>query len=576
MDFSGTFRRTEKPLLILLFLLSIGILLFPVQLQLAYYPISSTYIFKNLSLFSIFYFLWMILLIFLLMRKRKEIFHILLLCLFSLIFLGFWTFITPSGLGGDDIWIIGHVSYVLNEGRLSPNQPNLGYFQFPGMPLLGAIISSVTGLNIFQMRTIYLVFSALLFTFSLYFLYKNIFGDSSIASLGTLMLVQSNIWISIVQSFHPANLSFLYFNFLLLPIFSKRPSLKYGILFIFLYVALVIGYAALSFGLLFMILGVIFSLKLARIPSADGARPNITPSLFLFGLLTFLGWQIYLSTPSFTGLVGWLLDFPERILSGELFGSIFNTIGANTGQQVPMWANMTRIFWLVFILGFGLVVALIHALNFRKLDWVTKGLLGCLTGTLVYCVILTLISSGGAQFHRFMLYAPFFTIPLIFLLLRRRKHFLTIVCLLLMVLSLPTFLANNGRITYGALYPTEVSAGNFLESSYGKGVGLNIYSGGWAYNFIYFNLYNARVATEGQSVYMSTPKEYWEQIQIVRVNFEKGEGDKIFIFSEKIKMTPQHLLGITPEDPQWKDFMGDLQKNDKIYSNGEGFLFWNR
>jgi hypothetical protein len=45
------------------------------------------------------------------------------------------------------------------------------------------------------------------------------------------------------------------------------------------------------------------------------------------------------------------------------------------------------------------------------------------------------------------------------------------------------------------------------------------------------------------------------------------------VFSDKTVFLPQHLFGITPDDPLWADVKGDLGRADRVYDNGHTQMY---
>ncbi len=565
-----------KVLTILFLVMTVAVLVYPIQLKLFYDPTSALYIFDNLYLFSGLYCTWLILLFILLMLKKAATSQILLLCSFSIVFLGFWISITPFGVTPDSAFQMGHVNYILNEGKIDPLNQNLVYFQYPALSILGASICSVTGMGVFTMSSTYLFFSALLFPFTLFLTYKNIVGNNLLASLGTILLIEGNIGISLSQAFHPINLAFLSFSFLILILLS-HPFLgrKTVFLFIILFTALVTGYVSLSFGFLFILSALALFIRWGK-PSSVQNRTKSNALFVLTGIsfLLFVGWEIYVASPFFSTFTGWGKNFLTTAFS-DRFVWLLNMGAANMGERVPLWASYTRIFWWLFIFGFGLFLVVRSVLDFKKHTALIKRLLACLIGVIAFGLTALLISPGGNQFNRLIFYTPFLLIPFILLSLNKRKRSKFLLAAVLLALSLPSFLAYNSRVTYSAFYPSEVIAGDFLSASYGVGDSLTIFSTYWAGSFSYITLYDSRILVEGDPAYYNITN-YWQRIDGLLMKFQgsiSSDRDKVLIYSEKFDMSSQQLLGISPNDPNWVSFSKEVSTNDRIYSNGNVVLY---
>jgi hypothetical protein len=153
---------------------TIIVILYPIKLQLIYNSISSQLIFTNLPLFMVIYSVWLIYIVLLLFYIKAKMARAFLLCLFSLVFLGFWIIAAPLGGTADSPWIMGHVNYILANGNINPSNQYLSYFNFPSLPILGTFLSLSMSINVFSMSLFYLIFSCLFFTCTL-FMYSRIF-----------------------------------------------------------------------------------------------------------------------------------------------------------------------------------------------------------------------------------------------------------------------------------------------------------------------------------------------------------------------------------------------------------------
>ena len=563
-------------LLSAVFLLTILLLLSPIHLTLDYQPVSSLYIFGNLPLFAVLYFIWFALILVLLRSRKDAPFQIFILCLFSMVFLGFWTMATPWGESPDGQWIMAHVQYILDNGRIDFHNVNLIYFEFPGFPLLNSFLSQVTSLNIFSTRLVYLLSSTTFFTFTLFVFYRKILMNNFIASLAVLLLIQSNIWISLSQSFVPINLSFLYFTSFLILFFIGSLTFERKLLFIILYGALVVGYVSLSFGLLFVFLGLAVSFATSKLSQPqDDLRSRRLSYVFALAFFMFLGWEIYQSVGMFSGLAQWVLTIFNNSLQ-ERFYTFLNVGTSNTTGGVPLWVNLTRFFWIFFICGFGLVKALQHTRHFRSRDQTLRKLLIWLGGFLVFGFLTMLFSPGGAQYHRLMIYLPFFLVPILLMSLSKKKIYVFSLIALLSILSFPTFIAYNPRIAYLSTYPSEIAAGTYLRFGHNSQNEMQIFVIGWTKSACYLNLYDAHFSSESELAYTST-SSFWQHVNVLLANFETEHTamgtDSIFIFGEKSLIVPEHLLGINSNDTGWEQLNSHLALDNRVYSNGNVILF---
>jgi hypothetical protein len=158
----------------------------------------------------------------------------------------------------------------------------------------------------------------------------------------------------------------------------------------------------------------------------------------------------------------------------------------------------------------------------------------------------------------------------------KKKAFIAIIIIILLVSSLPTFLNSNSRISYLPTYADEVSAGRFLATLYGTGKNLNFYSTTWSDSFSSIYTYYAGRGEEGDSAYHNVTA-YWQRINTLVNIFETKHGfsdsTNLFVVSLKFNMNAQHLLGITPRDENWTRVVSLLSQNNIVYNNQNVVLY---
>jgi hypothetical protein len=564
----------EKILGIALLVFTAVIIIYPTQLLLIYTPVGAPYVFQNLPLFLILYNAWFILIIAnIVLHKRSAGKQAIILCLFSLVFLGIWIFLTPYGQSADTSFQMGHVQYILDNNRVDPDNPLLAYFQAPGLSILTASLARVTGLTVFMTSSIYLIVSAIALTFIVFVGYRAVLTQSFQAAIATLLLIHANITITISQDFHPQNLAFLFFASFLLLFFSRKLEPRRQLVFITLYGGLITAYVSLSFAILFILLALLLVVFRNR-SHKEERNQKLLLNLTLLSMLIFVCWQVYQATRLFTWTTLLLPDIFNRSLQDRVSWLI--TIGqANVGQQIPLWANISRLFWLFLIFGVGSILALRWVIKLKKIDAISRNILACLIGCIVFATFAFIISPAGGQFHRFLLYVPFLMTPIIMLTFKSRRYFNHFVVILLIALSCSTFLAYNGRITYSSIYHSEVQAGNIIAQSFGRGDNTEFYTSVWSGSFTYLKSYDASIVNEGDPAYNST-SDYWNQVGVVIQYFERHldeHKNKLFIYSVKFKMEPQHILGISPNATDWNQYFSQLYDNNQVYSNGDITFF---
>jgi hypothetical protein len=92
---------------------------------------------------------------------------------------------------------------------------------------------------------------------------------------------------------------------------------------------------------------------------------------------------------------------------------IFGTASTSLGESTPLWASLTRYFWLVIIYVLGVILGIRNLFRFKRLDSIEILETGGLWGVLIFSVICVFAFPGGTQWQRVLEYAPFFTVPII-------------------------------------------------------------------------------------------------------------------------------------------------------------------
>jgi hypothetical protein len=117
------------------------------------------------------------------------------------------------------------------------------------------------------------------------------------------------------------------------------------------------------------------------------------------------------------------------------------------------------------------------------------------------------------------------------------------------------------------IYLYDCLSGEFLESSYGAEE-LNLFSEVGAYIYTYY-------VTEAHFHIMMAPEQTaGKEDLLLKVNqlvdsFERpGEGNAIFVLSERFRQPRHSPAIIEPTDPEWVQFTNRLAENNKIYDNG--------
>ncbi len=571
-----------------LLLLTLTLLLFPTRLVLEYHPIQSISAIPNLPLFAALYAVWLLLLLLLLFSGRETPWweKPALVGIFALVFIGFWLITGPyTGLRYDGLGNAAHVGYLSQQpdGEIPLGHPNLGYFTFPSMHLLTFALVQIAGLSLFQGVTFVLVFHLVLLAVLLYVLFLRGLNSPSLAALGTLLVIQGNIMLA-RYSFYPGVWALVFLVMFLLLLYRPGQALfdtwQERFLMLLLLGVTTITHAVAAVMLFFTLAGIylVRNLYRMRAKASTGLVQGLTIAAFL---VIPLSWDIYWasllfeSTTKLTAAV--VKDFTE---SGALI-TLFNQGESYAGGAAPLWTVIIRYVWLATVFFLGVILGLRNLLN-KDLSRTQQLESGGLVGLLMLSGTITLLSAGGAQSYRFLLYGAFFTVPIILRFLvglprNRRRLAVRLAISLFFVLSFPTFLAHNNLVGVSTYYPSELQASSFLAQNYGNnGRDLTVY--GFNLASMLDGIPDANFRLLPEAIQLKSQEAFWTSADDFITAYE-SQGHRpgesvLFGFSKRAKALNEHLLGIRPEDPRWNQIADRLSyASDAIFDSGTVQLY---
>ncbi|MFC1943360.1 hypothetical protein ACFLWO_02120 [Chloroflexota bacterium] len=606
-------RNHRLALWVLLLLLTVVILLFPTHLEFEYHAIQSLYIFYNLPLFVILYCVWVSILLLLLFfaSKDNEWQKLLLVCIFALVYKGFWVIATPNGAFADELSTLADIGYLQEAGRISSASLPIGYLEFPGIHFLGLSLSDICELGVLETRIWLSVFSSMLFAALLYVFFAKLLRNSNYASLGVLLALHGGAMFSTRgQQFWPGNLAFLLLALLLLLLVFLYGERKVGGpaavgLFIVSCATLTISYLPTSVCFIFILSGIYLLQRF-------GKERSMSLTTIILCLVMVFVWLQYWSRSMFRGLVPLITIFIDNMTDGTIWGwlpAVRDQASIFVGEQVPLWASLTRLFWLAFVFIFGALLWIRNLIKARKLHSLEAIQIGGLLGVVIFSIVCVLGFPGGGQYYRFLMYAPFFTVPIILrslwdfssytkssseniarfsenpgkgsLVLKLspqkglitfgswfRKYAFMLLVALVCVLSLPTFLAHNGEVCTRAIYPYEYASGEFIESVYGgKLEQVEIFTEAYAAYPIGYYMREAHFHPTLLPWEITNGAESWPGILVGDFG-NSSYPNAIFVLSERLAQWWSGPPLIDKTGPRWVNFVNRLSENNKIYDSG--------
>ena len=407
----------------ILLILSITLLAFPTSLTLEYYDMQSTRIFDNLPLFAGLFCIWMaalLILLFSLHNKRENEWEKLaLVCVFSAVFIGFWTILTFSLGRGEGIFNDAHVRYLNQFGKIPIGNRVLSYFDFPGLHLIGSFVSQVIGLDPIRSASAILFVQTVFFAALLYVLFRRFISNASVASLAVLIVIQGNIWISKLNIFHPRNLGlFLLVTFIVIisrqgkGLFRTIPDI---IIILIVTATTTVTHFVTSYLIFFIMVGI----YIIKIRSKDNSESVSTLVIFI---VLPLSWALYWAILMFGGTIQYVFSALQTWVSkGDTLWTILMSLQANIGGIMSIWSNISRLYWWILIYGIGSLLWLRNLFRNKQLPYIEKIVTGIMFGIVVVSILSIIGSNGGERFDTYLLYGALTATPILLGFLLRLK-----------------------------------------------------------------------------------------------------------------------------------------------------------
>jgi hypothetical protein len=569
----------------LLCVLTLLIFLYPAQLHYEYAIIQSLSVFPNLPLFGALYYVWFAVILVLIFLpgsegKRRDWENIALLGLFIFVFSGIWVILT-RGANGEFLTPATQTKYIIEKGYIPNTLPDIGETDFPGLPLLLAGVRLITGLETFSGIAYLVLVNLLVYSIILYAMFRMLFKKPSLAAASSLIMLMGSRQVSIsLPQLHARGFGLVLFVALLLLFFRKQnlnKSVLTIVLSLILFAALTITHLATAMVFILVLVGIYITGKLRK-------QNLIDLSIIIILLVIMFSWQTYVALNTTKTLTDTVLNGISNLIDGEPISDylVFMTGSYFGATSTPVWVNFVRFFWLLLSIGSGGIIAMLKLFKIRKLSLPESNLVGGLVGLGIF-VIIMLAFTGLDEGIRALYYVPIFAVPIMLAYLTNivnivKRYILVIAAILVIIISVPTFLVHNDRVGVSAVYPQEISMVSFLRSNYGGGKGLNVAGDTMNQRLIVLNMENVNYASilgfnipyfAGQDPLQLT----WNEIEKVIKHFEDtpeaGINNSLFLYSPRLPTSFEYLLRADPlVGSQWKGFISRLNQQSIIYDNG--------
>ncbi len=549
-------------------------------------PVQSIHVIQNLPGFIVLFYAWAVVLAALLFLARGGVFERLALCLvFSIVFVQFWTFVSPWGTHADTTWLTGHVLYLQDMGQIpAGGHHTFRYFDYPALSLTGCTLQHITGMDIFKAIQVFLLTNGLVFVSILYAAFLKLMRTPYQAAIGVILALCSSMVLALVPNiFHPISLATTYIAMFLLLMAratdrESQHTTDYAI-FILLVIAATVEYLFTPVLFALVILSGYILNRILRV------RGFATLNIFMLTCVLFFSWLIYMTLTTFESLTASLPKIIADFQDMTWLLYIVQEMRTQGGPYYPWWGTVSRFFWWLFVLGLGSALVLRRMFHLRNADGPRRlevaWFLGLVATVIIGSVGIPGVVHGGLS--RYIWLAPFFIVPAVVNVLSRpsARRYAVAFALAGSLLLLPTFLSNADTVSRDTTYAHELTAGQFTASVYGKGEGLLFYSmgPGLVFPVLYTPDAKLRMTSEARGI---DEEHVWLGIRTQLRGFfgiydwgdQAGRpipgytgGRVLFVSSWKMRTNFQEKIGIPPSHPNWDAMEMELSSAMRIYDN---------
>ncbi len=558
--------------------LTVAILMYPSNLGLRSFAITSADVFPRLPILGALVYLWAAFLAKVLLTDADERIarwkRLILVGIAALVFRGFWNIIAPEQLEGvvrintSEVWQA--------HGRITFG-PTVGYMGWPGASLPSIILTESTGLPLLQAVTALTVFTSIVIGLGAYTYMLGILADSFLAAIAALLVVVGNLAMIIYHQAGPTAIVFvvLFMSLLMHPRSCRATSGMLVGLVLLMGASVTHFHSAMHF--FFLALGVWILTRSDRESSGSWASALLVAVFFSLPM----AWLIFWALSGLASISNWTLtSLLNPALLADRLTSVLVIGQANFGPSVPTWYSFTRFAWLGVLYAAGGVIWIQEMFRFGSLGRTNQRVTAAFFGLGLISLTSSLVSPRGfAELLRALTYIPFFTVPLLALAVRRSgPTFAKRVSLGLLVLfvglSFPTFLANNFRINSDSYHKIEFSAGEWLRYAYGNGSGLIVFTTASAVGPVQRFLPEASYTTERQTHEFErwTAESLWKALDELLDKFDSAahrQWKAVYVHSPKEALQRSMTFNIPYSHPNWAAIGDRLSvSHDKVYENG--------
>lgn len=347
---------------------------------------------------------------------KSQAVRVLLIGGFATVILGFWSIKSPLGMY-EGVGKLTNVEMILQSGHLAA--PQGSYLQWPSLFTSGVVFSRLTGIPGYVFQPFFLVTYSWIIGIVLYSFATKVFGRGFLPFAASVMAMEGNIILTSFY-FHPDLLAVVLVIVASSMLPARRPKNSVRLLLVAILGAALVSEDFTGATVLFLLFLMLPVYNWIFFHSFSPSGP-----LMIYGIM-FALWSLYWSVAASTNIL--------TFLSSPILGIHHVLLLYQAGVQAPLWATITRFFWLVTDLGVPLLVALM--IIWRK----PKEL--AIPSLFLYSATLAAIASllgNGTNYFALLVYGPFSGSVVLLFMIRRYKFPLTMIVLVMVAISVPTF-----------------------------------------------------------------------------------------------------------------------------------------
>lgn len=492
--------------------------------------------------------------------KKGESLRAMILAL-SLVFVNveFWNLRVNQPVPiSDGLLDHAYISAVLAKGHLFGfTSSSLSYFAtWPGMQLAGITLQASTGLSTTYSMILEVTAIIVVTTLGSYLFFQELTQSPFLAVIGAFMFnclsvhFQEYTFTTFTLGYALAFLAFLFlFRILSGAGESSKSIFMLGVL------AMSIGFVEFLAALL--VVSVAFT-SVLLVKKKNGGRA--------FSVIPLMACMLVIPELFNSGLYV-VVSSGTAFLSGGLLGQLFQFAESKIGGPIPSWASYITLVWQVVLMLPALAAIVAFFLRRNSSGYSARFLYSGVLGLVIYGVPLL----GGNIYATMLLVAvPVFSVPLILLWFRSipRKALLT--CLILILaLSLPTFLAYNRNQDLYKVFPQTQAVDGFVTNEVTSSSGLDVYSA--QFNFV--TNYTSPTQVYDPWSNAVTHQQFWSTWNSTLQRLG-APGGGVLVFSHDSIIDWISMLNILQNDPHWLYIETQIYSKDIVYNNHDSVVVY--